>query len=191
MDAALTDADAIVRSMDDPRWFAIVYRRHLSAVARYLTRRVGREAAEDLTAELFLRAFDRRGDYEPVYASAFPWLMGFAGRLTAEHRRYERRRLDALARLASVPREHGQSFGAALAPELIAAVGKLSRADRDTLLLVVWGELSYEEAAFAIGVPVGTVRSRIARARQRLSEAITAPTTAAHTLPEGGAHARS
>ena len=190
MDADLTDAEALVRSVDDPRWFAIVYRRHLPAVARYLTRRVGRAAAEDLTAELFLRAFHRRADYQPRYATALPWLMGIASKLISEHRRYERRRLDALARLMSVPSEYGHAPDRGLAPELIAAVRKLSHPDRDTLLLVVWGELSYEETAFALGVAVGTVRSRVARARRRLAEAFDAPTTPSHTRREGGAYAR-
>ena len=139
MDADLTDADALVRSVDDPRWFAIVYRRHLLTVARYLTRRVGSEASEDLTAELFLRAFRRRADYQPRYATALPWLMGIAGKLISEHRRDERRRLYALARLTSVPSACGYAPDGGLAPELIAAVRKLSRSDRDTLLLSFGG----------------------------------------------------
>lgn len=190
MDSALTDADALMRSVHDPRWFAIVYRRHLAAVVRYLTRRVGGQVAEDLTAELFLRAFRRRAVYEPTYATALPWLMGIASRLIAEHRRYERRRLDALARAASVPSECGDTPDAGLAPELVAAVRALSGSDRDTLLLVVWGELSYEEAALALGVAVGTVRSRVARARQQLAEAVDTTTRPGHALPQGGAHAR-
>lgn len=73
--------------------------------------------------------------------------------------------------------EHEQ---ASLAPELVRALRRVPAGDRDALLLVVWGELSYEEAATALDVPIGTVRSRIARARKRLIAVLgkdVAPTT--------------
>jgi RNA polymerase sigma-70 factor (ECF subfamily) len=66
-----------------------------------------------------------------------------------------------------------------LAPGLVRQLRRLPAVDRDTLLLVVWGELSYEEAASALGVPVGTVRSRISRARRRLAAALSTTSHAA------------
>jgi len=85
----------------------------------------------------------------------------------ADHRRVERRRLSILERLACSSPELIELEDQGLAPELVRELHRLRTADRDALLLVVWGELSYEEAASALGVPVGTVSSRITRARQR------------------------
>jgi RNA polymerase sigma factor (sigma-70 family) len=151
----------------DPDRFSVLWERHCVAVARYLARRVGGDLAEDLTAEVFVRGFRARGSYRPQTDSALPWLLGIASHLVGEHRRAERRRLKALELLAAAP-EMVVHESAGLAPGLVGELRRLPRVDRDTLLLVVWGELSYEEAATALGVPVGTVRSRIARARRRL-----------------------
>jgi RNA polymerase sigma-70 factor (ECF subfamily) len=95
-------------------------------------------------------------------------LLGVANHVIADHRRVESRRLRTLERLAQVTPRDIEHEDAGLAPELVRAVRRLPGADRDALLLVVWGELSYDEAATALDVPIGTVRSRIARARKRL-----------------------
>ena len=76
-----------------------------------------------------------------------------------------------------------------LAPELVGELLRLPAADRDTLLLVVWGELSYAEAATALSVPVGTIRSRIARARQRLGAAIGQPADPEESIVNGESRA--
>lgn len=166
------DAAAIAESVDRPARFAAVYERHLASVAAYLTRRVGGELAEDLTAEVFVRAFRARGSYRPVHETARPWLFGIAANLVADHRRAERRRLKLIERLAAVaPRGPGTDTPG-LSAELARSLLRLPAADRDALLLVAWGELSYEETATALGIPVGTVRSRIARARSRLASAV-------------------
>lgn len=185
----MSDAEALRGSLDEPALFSALYRRHLEAVARYLARRVGNTAAEDLTAEVFVRAFRRRRAYEPAHDTALPWLLGIASNVVSEHRRDERRRLISLGRVAGVTAEVVEHHLGGLAPELVTELRKLSAADRDTLLLVVWGELSYEEAAFALDVPLGTVRSRIARARQRLATSIQPDLAQPDPVPEGGAHA--
>jgi RNA polymerase sigma-70 factor (ECF subfamily) len=149
--------------------FAIVYERHLDAVAAYLTRRVGGDLAEDLSAEVFVRAFRARASFRPVHDTARPWLFGIAGNLVVDHRRAERRRLLGLQRVARTCPEGVSPELAGISSELAQCLLALPAADRDTLLLVAWGELSYEETATALGVPIGTVRSRIARARRRLS----------------------
>jgi RNA polymerase sigma-70 factor, ECF subfamily len=148
-------------------------RRRPATVARYLGRRVGSDLAEELAAEAWARAFRQRARYGAQHATALPWLYGICGNLIADHRRAERRRLRALERLAA-DCGRAQTAGASVelaasAPELVRALRRLPAADRDALLLVAWGELSYEEAASALEVPVGTVRSRIARARRRLA----------------------
>jgi RNA polymerase sigma-70 factor (ECF subfamily) len=130
------------------------------------------DAGEDLAAEVFVRAFRARERYRAERDSALPWLLGVANHVIADHRRAERRRLAALERLAhSAPRPSEQE-DAGLGSELVRELRRLPSADRDALLLVVWGELSYAEASSALGVPLGTVSSRIARARRRLAGAI-------------------
>jgi RNA polymerase sigma-70 factor (ECF subfamily) len=175
MKSNLSDAEAVRRSQLDPETFVVLYDRHGDAVARYLRRRVGGELAEDLAAEAWARAFRQRSRYRAEHETALPWLLGICGNLLADRRRAEARRLRALERLAAVQRREdagpGERF-AELAPGLARALRKLPEAERDALLLVAWGELSYEETALALDVPVGTVRSRIARARRRLTDAI-------------------
>lgn len=131
-------------------------------------RRIGDEAGDGLAAEVFIRAFRARGRYRAEHDVALPWLLGIANNVIADHRRLERRRLAGLERLSSEAATLIEHHDAGLAPELVTALRRLPAAERDTLLLVVWGELTQEEAAEALGVPVGTVSSRITRARKRL-----------------------
>lgn len=172
MGAVESDAEVVASSLEHSARFAVLYERHVGRVARYLARRVGQEHADDLTAEVFVRAFRARGRFRAERDSALPWLLGIAGHLIADHRRVERRRLVALQRLAIATPEASADDHPSLAPETVRRLRRLPAADRDALLLVVWGELSYAEAAEALGVPVGTVRSRIARARERLAAAL-------------------
>lgn len=159
-------------SVRDPVAFAGLYDRHGQRVLRYVARRVGATDADDIAAEVFVRAFGARSSCRGDHGSALPWLLGVANHVIVDHRRAESRRLAALERLAAVEPEHVDHQHAGLAPELVRALQRLSVGDRDALLLVVWGELSYDEAATALEVPIGTVRSRIARARRRLIEAL-------------------
>ncbi|MGH3264520.1 MAG: RNA polymerase sigma factor [Trebonia sp.] len=167
--------------------FAVVYERHCLAVRRYVVRRVGSGAGEDLAAEVFVRAFKVRERYRAQCDSALPWLLGVTNHVIADHRRAEQRRLKALQRLMAAsprPLEHEDR---GLGAELVRELRSLSNADRDALLLVVWGELTYEEAAIALGVPIGTVSSRVARARRLLAAALDPPThhtTAQMRTPE-------
>jgi RNA polymerase sigma factor (sigma-70 family) len=172
MELFRSDSELLAGSVTDRSLFAVLYERHGPPVRRYVGRRVGSEAGEDLTAEVFVRAFRARDRYRADRDSALPWLLGVANHVIADHRRAERRRLAALRRLAGAPEELVEHRDAALAPELVRELQRLAASDRDTLLLVVWGELSYEEAAAALGVPIGTVSSRIVRARRQLAGAI-------------------
>lgn len=167
-----SDAAVVAESVGAPARFGVLYERHVGRVAAYLARRVGSELAEDLTAEVFARAFRGRHGYRPDHETALPWLLGIASHLVGDHRRAERRRLAALQRLAAATPSVVEEDLASLAPEIVRQLRRLGARDRDALLLVVWGELSYDEAAVALGVPIGTIRSRIARARSRLSRAM-------------------
>jgi RNA polymerase sigma-70 factor (ECF subfamily) len=169
-DVGLTtsDLELVWRSIETPTAFAELYDRHGGRVVRYVARRVGAIDAEDIAAEVFVRAYGRRASCRGEHGSALPWLLGVANHVIADHRRIESRRLETLARLAETTPTSVEHEHAGLAPELLRALRRVPAADRDALLLVVWGELSYEEAATALDVPIGTVRSRIARARKRL-----------------------
>lgn len=158
-------ADSVLR----PDRFAELYERHLDAVAAYLTRRVGGDLAEDLAAEVFVRAFRGRASFRSEHATARPWLLGIASHVVGDHRRAERRRLALLARVVAIEPQAAHVEVGGLSADLVERLRRLPSVERDTLLLVAWGELSYQEAADVLAVPLGTVRSRIARARDRLS----------------------
>jgi RNA polymerase sigma factor (sigma-70 family) len=159
--------------------FGLVFDRHFAGIHRYLHRRVGRALADDLAAETFVVAFDRRRDYDAARADARPWLYGIASNLLRNQWRSERRRLLAYARAVGegdADADHDavleRADAAAAGPLVAKALASLEDRDRDALLLLAWGELSYEEIAEALAVPVGTVRSRIHRARSQVGDAL-------------------
>lgn len=169
------DACVIARSLRDPEAFSVLFSRYGPRIQRYVTRRIGPDAAEDVVAETFLLAFRQRGRYDLAHANALPWLYGIATNLTGRYRRDEIRFYSAVARAGADPvtepftdRVDAAVTAGAAHRALAAALAALPARYRDTLLLVAWGDLSYEEAALALGVPVGTVRSRMHRARARL-----------------------
>lgn len=187
MNPYLNDAELLARSVAEPALFGELYERHGLMVWRYVVRRIGDVAGEDLAAEVFVRAFRTCGRYRADRDTALPWLLGIANHVIADHRRLERRRLAVLARLADDRGRGAEESDAALDPQLVAALRNLPAVERDTLLLVVWGELTQDEAATALGVPVGTVSSRITRARKRLTAVLRSPLPAltAELRPNG------
>ena len=98
-----TDSETVQASWADPECFAVLYDRHAVTVYRYLTRRLGRQAAEDVMAETFLVAFDARHTYDLTRPDARPWLLGIATNLTNRHLRSEARRAVFQARAVPVP----------------------------------------------------------------------------------------
>lgn len=161
----MTDAEAIGASLSDPEAFSVLFDRHFDAIHGYARRRVGPSLADEIAAETFIRAFDRRRRYDTARDNARAWLLGITANLLRRHWRSERRRLDAYAR--SGGREDAELSGP-LAAELAAAVKALPQREREPLLLLAWADLSYDEIAHALDIPIGTVRSRIARARAKL-----------------------
>ncbi|MCK8676117.1 MULTISPECIES: RNA polymerase sigma factor [Streptomyces] len=173
------DASVIAGSLTRPELFGELFQRYAAEIHRYAARRLGEDAAEDITADTFLAAFRMRRRYDLDRPSALPWLYGIAANLIGKQRRAEVRGLRALARCGHDPvadswtdradnRVTAQSANAALA----AALADLSPGDRHVLLLVAWSELGYAEVAEALRIPVGTVRSRLHRARRKLREAL-------------------
>jgi RNA polymerase sigma factor (sigma-70 family) len=173
--AEADDAAVIGRSRQEPEAFAEIFRRYAPDIKRYVTRRLGTEAAEDVVAETFLTAFRQRDGYDLARPNARPWLYGIATNLMGRYVRTEVRQLRVLERtgvdpvLASFTERSDERLSAeAYGPTLAGALAALSNGHRDALLLVVWGDLTYPEVAQALGVRVGTVRSRVSRARKRL-----------------------
>jgi RNA polymerase sigma-70 factor (ECF subfamily) len=177
--ASADDATVIARSIDEPEWFAALFRRHAAPIQRYVTRRIGLDAAEDVVAETFLIAFRQRGEYQLDRHDALPWLYGIATNMIGRHRRTELRQLRLLARTGADPviepfteRVDAAVSADAAKARLGAALARLPAGHRDALLLVAWGGLTYEQVAVATGAPLGTVQSRVSRARRKLRQAL-------------------
>jgi RNA polymerase sigma factor (sigma-70 family) len=170
------DAEVIGRSLSEPEAFGLIYDRHAATLLRFLGRRAGARVAEGLVGEVFRIAFERRKAFDASRASALPWLYGIGSNLLLKHRRGEARRLRASARMAA-GREGAdrRASTAALDARVLFsraadAIEALPDGEREALLLFAWEELSYQSVADALELPVGTVRSRLNRARARLRE---------------------
>lgn len=180
----VSDADLVSMSAKDPDAFAEVFGRHARAVYAFCARRTGDlDLAEDLTSVVFLEAFRRRRKLQLSNTSALPWLLGVANNLTRNTQRSLRRYRSALSRVPP-PTDRASAEDDAMdrtraqdsLARAIEALRPLSQAERDVVLLVLWSELSYADAASSLGIPIGTVRSRIFSARQKLSVIATKPT---------------
>lgn len=173
-----SDRDIIERSWEDGAAFAAIYDRHERTVYRYSARRLGPTVADDITSETFLVAFSRRHDFTGS-ENARPWLLGIATLLMRRHTRLEARAWKGmlasdLARMDvdELDAVDSRLDAGALTGRVGKALGRLAPGDRDALLLYAFGGLDYEGVAAALKVPVGTVRSRLSRARRKLRSAI-------------------
>jgi RNA polymerase sigma-70 factor (ECF subfamily) len=157
--------------------FGTLFERHANEIYNFCFRRVGDwSTAEDLLSIVFLEAWRRRGKDLPP-GKVLPWLYGIAANVTRNQRRSQRRYAAALRRMPASPAD--PSF-AELADALLdderqmqhmrVLVQGLPKHEQDVFALCGWSELSYEDAAVALDVPIGTVRSRLSRARARLRE---------------------
>jgi RNA polymerase sigma factor (sigma-70 family) len=187
------DSDIIRRSRDNPATFSELYDRHAATIHRYAARRIGESTADDIMSETFLVAFERRGDFDDSRDDARPWLLGIATTLVKKHARLEARAWKGIvaAGAAELDRDAIEALGSRVDAEvairkLTSAIKGMPARDRDTLLLYAWGDLDYEGVALALGVPIGTVRSRLNRARLRLR----ASTTRGDALGEEVDHGR-
>jgi len=173
------DSEIIRGSWQAPDRFGELYHRYATVLYGYACQRVGMAEAEDLVAETFLAAFAQRHRYDLKRSSAKPWLFGILTNKIARHSRSERIHYRGYARSWQAPVVDGvderiveQVTARAQRARLATALCRLSRADRSVLLLVAWGQLSYDEVAEAMSIPVGTVRSRLNRARRKVREAL-------------------
>ncbi|MDX6744568.1 RNA polymerase sigma factor [Actinocorallia sp. A-T 12471] len=166
-------------SLEAPERFAELFDRYARDVHGYVARRLGAQYADDVVAETFLVAFRRRERFDASRDSARPWLYGIATNLVARHHRAEKRFLRALERTGVDPVAEAFDEGVVARVDageqqraLAGALARLSRGERDVLLLVAWGGLSYEEVARTLGIAIGTVRSRMHRGRVKVRAAL-------------------
>jgi RNA polymerase sigma-70 factor (ECF subfamily) len=182
----LTDSEAVARSLDgDPEAFATLVRRHSRAVHGYLLRRSDHQTADDLVGDVWLRGFRSRGGYDQGWSNARPWLYGIAANALRAH---WRRRVDD----AGGPMEPGQDpwsdadtrlDAARRWPVLRAAIGDLCPEDREVLLLFAWEHLRPAEIALSLGIPQGTARWRLHRARNLVQKRLDDDTARRSLVP--------
>ncbi len=193
-----SDAELLRDSISDPERFKPIFERHYDSVRRYACRRVGAHTGEDLAAKTFLTAFSVRASFDGRTESARAWLFGIANNEIRHHLRAERSFLAAWDRLPreAVEPDHvdpERLDAIRSGPAIEQALRSLGEVDRETFLLAALGQLTYEEIAVVMSIPVGTVRSKISRVRRLLRErlgpelAMTTRDTEMPTSPEGPA----
>jgi len=145
-----------------------MFDKHARDLLRYATQRVGESHAEDIVAQTFLTAYEQRHRFDASRGDLLPWLYGICTNLLRRHRRDEIRALKAVAatKLSDVDPPTGQNV------DVARALASLSRRQRDVLLLHAIAGLEYAEVAAALGIPLGSVRSALHRARARIRAAI-------------------
>src|SRR4029450_8697767 len=188
-----SDAEVIGHSLGEPEDFGLIYDRHAATLLRFLGRRAGAKGAEGVVGELFRIALERRKTFDASRESALPWLYGIGSNLLLKERGGEAprrgggarggggaRRLRASARMAAAPEVADKRASAAaldarlLFPRVADAIEALPDDEREALLLFAWEELPYQSMAEALELPIGTVRSRLNRARAHLRELLEA-----------------
>lgn len=171
-----TDDELLARSLLRPQILGLLYERHAVSVFRFIARRAGPGAAEDLVGDVFVAALEARVRYRPHESgSALPWLYGISGNMVRAHLRKQRPS-------ALVDTDVGVDWHAvddrldaqATRDELRRALASLTPSEREAFLLVAWEGLSTAEAGQALGVTPTVVRTRLTRARQRARTVLSA-----------------
>jgi RNA polymerase sigma-70 factor (ECF subfamily) len=174
---ASTDAEVIAASLTNASEFETLFDRHFRTINRYLRRRLSAPVADDVTADVFTAAFARREAYDLRRPDALPWLFGIAANQMRRYNREERQELRAISgsqqHLPIVMEEPvDEVLRGVIEPALADALAALETRDREVLLLFAWADLGYDEIARALELPVGTVKSRLNRARRVLRMAL-------------------
>lgn len=162
------DPDALARLFDD----------HADRVYNFCFRRTASWAlAEDAMSSVFLEVWRIRDRATTYDGQVLPWLYGVATNVCRNATRGQRRwtALQARTPRPADERDHAEEVAGRVDDErrmarLVAALRQLPERDQQVLTLVAWDGLTYEQAAAALEVPIGTVRSRLSRSRQRLTD---------------------
>jgi RNA polymerase sigma factor (sigma-70 family) len=171
------DARNIELSLQDPARFGVIFDRYFAEIHGYAAKRAGREAADDIASETFLTAFWTRHRFDPGRGTVKAWLYGIVTNHLRAYRRRELRAYRAMARSGPSAPDGGHAdrvvdrvAAGSLRGPLAKALAGLSGGEREVLLLVALGDLSNTDVAAALGVPYGTVASRLSRARAKLRQ---------------------
>jgi RNA polymerase sigma factor (sigma-70 family) len=178
---ALNDSEMIARSVREPEAFGAIFDRHFDAIAGFCIRRIGVARGEDVAGDVFRWAFEHRQRFDLERGDARPWLFGIASNLVRESLRSAGRQQVAydrwlgmatddeieIASLAAANVDAQDNFSS-----LVTALRRQPIEEVETLLLFAWEQLTYAQIAATLDIPVGTVRSRIHRIRQRLQESL-------------------
>lgn len=198
--SSLSDVELWHRAAAEPAAFSALFQRHSDAVYNHCFRRTASwTAADDLRSAVFLEAWRKRRDVRLHEASLLPWLLGVANNVVRSRRRSIQRHRAMLRRLPPdlIAMDDPEDEAISRVSDerqmrlVIDALAELSAPEQDVLALCVWAGLDYAAAAVALGVPVGTVRSRLSRARARLRAASADsndhdPAAAAVVVPDEG-----
>jgi RNA polymerase sigma factor (sigma-70 family) len=176
-----SDGEIIERSRAEPEVFGEIFDRHFKLVYRFCARRTLDSQVEDIAGDVFRKAFERRELYDVARQDARPWLLAIARNLIRDGLRSQATHRHASERILALEGVRTPDLDEQVASvlddrrnlELIAAALELLPADEvEPLLLYVWEDLSYAEIAEILDVPIGTIRSRLSRIRERLSELV-------------------
>jgi RNA polymerase sigma factor (sigma-70 family) len=173
----ISDGEMIATSLAEPRAFGVIFERHFAVIHGYLRRRLDDQLAKELASQTFLVAFDQRDRFDSSRGDARPWLFGIATNLARNQRRRELRELRAIAAIGPEPGAVIDGVEARVDAELMRAplaqaLADLPAEEADVLRLLVWAELDQPEIAEALAIPLGTVKSRLSRARGRMQAAL-------------------
>ena len=160
--------------------FETAYENHVGPIYRYAQRRLGPSMAEEVAAETFAEAWRTRDRYDPERGTPAAWFYGIAANVIKRHRRDETRQLRAYSVTGTDPAWAVEDAGRIVArleatdrwPLVAAALADMRPTDRDIITLYCWEDLTYQEVADALDLPIGTVRSRLSRARARLAATV-------------------
>jgi RNA polymerase sigma-70 factor (ECF subfamily) len=179
----LTDCEIIVASRRRPELFEVIFERHYQAVFRFAAGRQGPDEAADIASDTFIRAFDRRDRFRTDRENALPWLFGIAANVARERNRKRIRRLRMVRRSTIVFGGDDSRFevdatdrldAMSQSQALAGALSKLSEDEYQVLMLLAIADFSYSDIAESLDIPIGTVRSRIHRARNKMRELLEA-----------------
>lgn len=179
-----SDGELLDSAGHDEAAFEEFVGRHRLPLVRYVNRRLGSAFIDDIVSETFAVAFARRARFDITQADARPWLFGIATNLIRRHSRAEAKTLAAYAKTGVDPTTPDLSESArAIDSTLAGVLAALRPRYRDVLFLHAICDLSHEEIATALDVPVGTARGWLHRARVSAMKELTARGYAHPTVP--------
>lgn len=181
-DEAGSEASTVQASLAEPARFGLIFDRYFAEIHRYIAKRLTSDVADDIAAETFAIAFRERDRFDASRGVVRSWLYGIATNLIGRHHRREIREYRAIQRNAIITAADGPAEPAdvpvtarIVRGQVAQALAELSRGDRDVLLLIALGDLSHAEVAQALGIPYGTVASRLNRVRRKLRARLADP----------------